>query len=137
MSSRDWTRRFSRSSYARAESPTPPAALSKKKAEALAALNVELTAAKKAATDAAAALKAAQDMFAVQSKAHSEATATVAENQKKVAALTPMVKPAADAVAPAKAAMDAANAAVAPAKAALDAANAEARAANGEITISV
>ncbi|MBN9121187.1 MAG: hypothetical protein J0I06_18885 [Planctomycetes bacterium] len=101
------------------------AAQSKKKADALAALNTELTAAKKAQTDTAATLKAAQDKFAAQSKAFTDATAMVTANQQKVAALTPMVKPATDAIAPAKAAADAANAAVAPAKAALDATNAE------------
>ncbi len=100
-------------------------AQSKKKADALAALNTELTAAKKAQTDTATALKAAQDKFAALSKAHADATAQVTANQQKVAALTPMVKPATDAVPPAKAAADAANAAVPPARAALDAANAE------------
>lgn len=101
------------------------AAQSKKKADALAALNTELTTAKKAQTDTATALKAAQDKLAAQSKAHTDATAMVTANQQKVTTLAPMVKPAADAVPPAKAAMDAANAAVAPAKAALDAVNAE------------
>lgn len=101
------------------------AAASKKAADALAALNTELATAKKAQTDTAAALKAAQDKFASQSKLYTDATAMVTANQQKVAALTPMVKPATDAVAPAKAAADAANAAVAPAKAALDAANTE------------
>ena len=101
------------------------AAQSKKKADALAALNTELAAAKKAQTDTAAALKTATDKHAAQSKAYTDAMAMVTANQQKVAALTPMVKPATDAVAPAKAALDAANAAVAPAKAALDAATAE------------
>jgi hypothetical protein len=101
------------------------AAQAKKKTDALAALNVELAAAKKAQTDTAAALAAANAKFAAQSKAYTDALAVVAANQKTVATLTPMVKPATDAVPPAKAAADAANAAVAPAKAALDAANAE------------
>jgi hypothetical protein len=47
-------------------------------------------------------------------------TAKVAETRKTVAALTPMVKSADDAVAPAKAALDAANANVAKAKATLE-----------------
>src|SRR5579883_40370 len=112
---------------AAAKSPTNAdlAALSKKKAEALTALTNELTAAKKAATDTATVLKTATDKFTVQSKAYTDAMTMLAANQKQVATLTPMVKPATDAVAPAKAAMDAANTAVAPAKAALDAANAE------------
>jgi hypothetical protein len=101
------------------------AAQSKKKADALAALNVELAAAKKAQTDTAAVLAAANAKFAAQSKAYTDAMAMVAANQKAVATLTPMVKPATDAVAPAKAAMDAANAAAVPAKAALDAVTAE------------
>ena len=100
------------------------AARSKAKAAALAALNVELVAAKKAATDTAVVLTAANAKFAAQSKAYTDALAMVTANQKLVATLTPMVKPAADAVAPAKAAVDAANKAVPPAKAALDAANA-------------
>jgi hypothetical protein len=101
------------------------AAQSKKKTDALAVLNNELATAKKAQADTAAALKAATDKHATQLKAYNDATAAVAANQKTVATLTPMVKPAADAVAPAKATLDAANAAVAPAKAALDAAHAK------------
>jgi hypothetical protein len=113
---------------AAAKAPGNPelAAQSKKKADALAAVTGELAAAKKAATDSAAALKAAADKHAAATKAHADATAKVAETQKRVAALTPMVKPAADAVAPAKAALDAASTAVAPAKAALDSAAANA-----------
>jgi WD40 repeat protein len=99
------------------------AAQSKKKADALAALNTELAAARKAATDAAAALKTATDKHAALVKTHTDAAARLAEAQKQVAALTPMVKPAVDAVAPAKAALDQANAAVTAAKAAVDAAN--------------
>ncbi|MBM3982028.1 MAG: hypothetical protein FJ304_17550 [Planctomycetes bacterium] len=101
------------------------AARSKAKADALVALNAELGVAKKAQTDTAAVLAAANAKFAAQSKAFTDAQAAVAAHQKTVATLTPMAKPAADAVAPAKAAADAANAAVAPAKAAIDAANAE------------
>jgi hypothetical protein len=101
------------------------ATLSKKANDALAALNNELTAAKKAATDTAATLTAANTKFAAASKTYIDAMATVAANQKTVATLTPMMKPATDAVAPAKAALDAANAAVAPTKAALDIASAE------------
>ncbi len=100
-------------------------AQSKKKTDALAALNVELVAAKKAQTDTAAVLAAANAKFAAQSKAYTDAMAQVVANQKNVAALTPMVAPATAAVAPAKVVADAANAAVAPAKAALDAVNAE------------
>ncbi len=102
------------------------AAASKKATDALAALTTELTAAKKGMTDTAAALKVATDKFAAATKTHTDAMAMVTENQKKVAALTPMVKPATDAVPPAKAALDAVNATVAPAKAALDAATANA-----------
>lgn len=112
---------------AAAKAPTNAdlAAASKKATDALTALNTELATAKKAMADTAAALKAAQDKFAAQSKAYTDAMAMVTANQQKVATLTPMVKPATDAVPPAKAAMDTANAAVAPAKAVLDAANAE------------
>ena len=85
------------------------AAQSKKKAAALTALNVELAAAKKAQTDTATALAATTAKFTAQSKAYTDAMTTVAANQKVVATLTPMVKPAADAIAPAKAAADAAN----------------------------
>jgi len=109
------------------------AAQSKKKADALAALTAELTAAKKAAADTATALAAAQTKFAAQSKLYTDATATLTTNQKTVGTLTPMVKPAADAVAPAKAAADAANAAVPPAKAALDATGAEVTAAKAAV----
>jgi hypothetical protein len=112
---------------AAAKAPGNPdlAAASKKATDALAALNADLAAAKKAMTDTAAALKAATDKHAAISKTYNDAMAAVAANQKTVATLTPMVKPATDAVAPAKAAADAANAAIAPAKAALDAANAK------------
>jgi hypothetical protein len=113
---------------AAAKAPQNPelAALAKKAADALAALNNELAVAKKAAVDTTAVLAAANAKFATTSKTYTDALATVAANQKTVAALTPMVKPTTDAVVPAKAALDAANAAVAPAKAALDAANADA-----------
>ncbi len=112
---------------AAAKAPTNAelAARSKAKADALAALNAELVVAKKAMTDTAAVLAAANAKYAAQSKAFTDAVANVAANQKTVAALTPMAKPAADAVAPAKAAADAANAAVAPTKAGIDAATAE------------
>jgi hypothetical protein len=112
---------------AAAKSPGNPdlAARSKAKADAVAALNTELAAAKKAQADTAAALKVGGDKHAVQVKAITDAMAAVTANQQTVAALTPMVKPATDAIPLAKAALDAANAAVAPAKAALDAANAE------------
>lgn len=112
---------------AAAKAPGNPdlAAASKKAADTLTTLNTELTAAKKAMTDTAVALQAATDRYAAAAKAHTGAMAQVAANQKKAATLTPMVKPATDAVAPAKAALDAANAAVAPAKAALDKATAD------------
>jgi predicted nucleic acid-binding Zn-ribbon protein len=74
--------------------------------------------------DTAAQLKAATDKHAAANKAYADAMAQVAENQKKVTALTPMVKPATDAIAPAKAALDAATANVTQARAAVDAATA-------------
>ena len=112
---------------AAAKAPANPdlAAAAKKAADNLAALNKELEAAKKASTDAAAALKVATDKHAAATKTYTDAMTNLANAQKQVAALTPMVKPATDAVPPAKAALDAANVAVAPAKAALDAATAE------------
>jgi hypothetical protein len=112
---------------AAAKAPANPelAAASKKANDALAVLNTELAVARKAMTDTAAALTAANTKFATASKTYTDAMATVAANQKTAATLTPMVKPATDAVAPAKAALDAANAAVPPAKASLDAANAQ------------
>jgi hypothetical protein len=110
---------------AKAPANTELAAQSKKKADALAALNAELAAAKKAMTDTAAVLTAASAKHTAATKAYTDAMAAVAANQKTAATLTPMVKPATDAVGPAKAALDAANAAVAPAKAALDAATAK------------
>ncbi|MFO0823729.1 MAG: c-type cytochrome domain-containing protein [Gemmataceae bacterium] len=111
---------------AAAKTPTNPdlAAASKKATDALAALNNELAAAKKAMTDTAAVLAAANVKFAAASKLYNEAMAAVATNQKNVAVLTPMVAPAMAAIAPAKAVLDAATAALAPARAALDAANA-------------
>ena len=112
---------------AAAKAPQNPdlAALSKKATDALAALNNELAAAKKAATDTAGVLAAATTKFAAASKTYTDAMAALAANQKSVATLSPIVKPATDAVAPAKAALDAANAALAPVKAALDSAIAE------------
>ncbi len=120
---------------AAAKAPTNAdlAAQSKVKADALAALNVALVAAKKAMTDTAAVVAATNVKFAAQSKVYTDALAVVAANQKAVAALTPTVAPAAAAVVPAKAALDAANAAVAPAKAALDATNAEVAAAKAAV----
>jgi hypothetical protein len=112
---------------AAAKAPTNAdlAAQAKKRTDALAALNAEVAAAKKVQADTAAALKVAQDKYAAQAKTYTDAMAMVTANQQKVTQLTPLVKPAADAVPPAKAAADAASAAVAPVKAALDAANAE------------
>jgi hypothetical protein len=109
------------------------AARSKAATDALAALTKELEAAKKASTDAAAALKAATDKHAAATATYTTAMNNLAAAQKNVATYTPMVKPATDAIPPAKAAADAANAAVAPAKAALDAANAEAVAAKNAL----
>jgi Planctomycete cytochrome C/WD domain, G-beta repeat len=111
---------------AAAKAPTNPelAAQSKKKADALVALNAELGAAKKAMTDTSAVSAAANTKFTAAAKFYNDAMAAIAANQKSVATLTPMVAPATAAVAPAKAALDAANAAVQPAKTALEAANA-------------
>jgi hypothetical protein len=100
------------------------AAAAKKAADTVATLNTELAVAKKAMADTAAQLKAATDKHAAANKAYADAMAQVAENQKKVTALTPMVKPATDAIAPAKAALDAATANVTQARAAVDAATA-------------
>jgi WD40 repeat protein len=120
---------------AAAKAPTNAdlAAAAKKAADAVAVLNAELPGFKKAMAETAAALVAADAQFAVRAKAYADALALVTANRQKVAALTPMVKPAADAVAPAKAAMDGANAAVAPPKAALGAAGAELTAAKAEV----
>jgi hypothetical protein len=118
---------------AKAPTNTDLAAASKKATDALAPLVAEVVGARKAMTDTVAALKVATDKFAAQSKVYTDATTLVTVNQPKVVALTPMVKPATDAVAPAKAALDAANAAVAPAKAGLDAANAQVAAAKAAV----
>jgi hypothetical protein len=101
------------------------ASLAKKATDNLAALNNELIAAKKAATDNATALAAATAKFTAASKAYNDAVAMISTNQKSASSLAPMVKPATDAVSPAKAALDAANSAIAPTKAALEAANAD------------
>jgi len=85
----------------------------------------ELAVAQKAMTDTAAVQKVAADKLAATMKLVTDNQLAAAEAQKKVVALTPMVKPAADAVVPAKAAADAANAAVVPVKAAADASAAE------------
>jgi hypothetical protein len=121
---------------AAAKAPANPelAAASKRAADALAVLNKDLTAARTASTAAATALKAATDKHAAATKTYTDAMTALAAAQKNVAAYTPMVKPATDAVAPAKAGADAANAAVAPAKAALDAATAEAATAKTALT---
>jgi len=111
---------------AAAKAPGNPdlAAAAKKAADTVAALHNELATAKKAMAETAAALKAATDKHAALTKTYTDAMTQLAENQKKVAALMPMVKPATDAIGPAKAALDAANANVVQARAALDAANA-------------
>ncbi len=101
------------------------AARSRSKATTLQAINKELAAAKMAQTVAAAAHKAAQERYTAQSKLYADATAKAAANQKAATLLASMVKPATDGIAPAKAALDAANKALAPTKAALDAAGAE------------
>lgn len=112
----------------------PDLAAAAKAAAALATQHAnDLTAAKTAATAAATALKTATDKHAALTKTVADNQAAAAEATKKVAALTPMVKPAADAVPPAKAAADAANAAVGVAKAAADAATAEIVAAKGRL----
>ncbi|OWK41715.1 c-type cytochrome domain-containing protein [Fimbriiglobus ruber] len=93
----------------------------------------EVALAKKVVTDAVAAHKVAADKHAALVKVVNDNQTTAAEAQKKAAVLQPMVKPATDAVAPAKTAADAANAAVAPVKAAADAANAELAAAKAKL----
>ncbi|MFO0803651.1 MAG: c-type cytochrome domain-containing protein [Gemmataceae bacterium] len=120
---------------AAAKAPTNAelAAQAKKAADALAAATKERDAAKAAAATAAAALKAATDKHAAVTATYTAAMTNLAAAQKNVATYTPMVKPATDAVAPAKAASDAATAAVAPAKTTLDAANAEATAAKANL----
>ncbi len=120
---------------AAAKAPGNPelTAASKKAADALAVLNNDLATAKKVMIDTAAALKTATDMHAAAAKAHADAMTTLAENQKKVAAIQPMVKPATDAVAPAKAAADAANAAVTTAKGSLELANADVKRAKSTV----
>jgi hypothetical protein len=112
---------------AAAKTPANPelVAAAKKGAESVAGRQKELEGAKAAAATAAAQLKTAADKHAAATKAFTDTSTALANAQKTVAAVTPMVKPAADAVPPAKAAADAAAAAVAPAKAALDAATAE------------
>ncbi len=112
---------------AAAKTPTNAdlAAASQRAAEALAVHNTELVAARKANTDSAAVLKTATEKYAAVAKTFTETTTQLTEMQKKVAALMAQVKPATDAIAPAKAALDAANAAVAPARVALEAANAQ------------
>lgn len=109
------------------------ATASKKAADTLAALNKDLEAARKTSATAAAALKVATDKHLATMKTYTEVTTALGTAQKTVATLQPMVKPATDAMAPAKASVDAANAAVAPAKAALDAANAELNAAKAAL----
>jgi len=100
------------------------AAQAKKAADALAAVNKDLAAAKAANTAAAAAVKAATDKQTAAMAKQTTAMTNLSTAQKNAAALAPQVKPAADAVAPAKKAADAAAAGVATAKAALDAAQA-------------
>jgi len=120
---------------AAAKAPTNAdlAAQAKKAADALAVTAKDRDASKVAAATAAAALKAATDKHAAVTATYTAAMTNLAAAQKNVAAYTPMVKPATDAVAPAKAASDAAAAAVAPAKAGLDAATAEAVAAKANL----
>ncbi len=100
----------------------------KKATDALAVVTKELEAAKAASVAVAAALKLATDKHAAATATYTTSMTNLAAAQKNVVAYTPMVKPATDAVAPAKAALDAANAGVAPVKVALDAAAAEAAA---------
>jgi hypothetical protein len=112
---------------AAAKTPQNPelAVQAKKAADALAALQNELVVAKKAATDTATVVTTITAKFTTASKSYTDALAAVGAQQKIVATLTPLLKPATDAVAPVKAALDVANAAVGPAKAARDAASAE------------
>ncbi|HYH67920.1 MAG TPA: c-type cytochrome domain-containing protein [Urbifossiella sp.] len=120
---------------AAAKAPTNPelAAAAKKGAEGVTARQKELEGAKGAAATAATQLKAATDKHAAATKTFTDTSTALANAQKTVAAVTPTVKPAADAVPPLKAAADAAAAAVAPAKAALDAATAELTAARAAL----
>ena len=85
---------------AKAPAQPRPRGASKKAADALAALNTELAAAKKADDRHRRGAEGRDRQARAQPKTYTDAMATLAENQKKVAALTPMVKPATDAVAP-------------------------------------
>ncbi len=109
------------------------AAAAKKGAESVAARQKELEGAKAAAATAGTMLKAATDKHAAAAKTFADTSTALATAQKTAAAVMPMVKPAADAVPPAKAAMDAAAAAVTPLKVALDAAVAELTAARATL----
>ncbi len=112
---------------AAAKAPQNPdlAAAAKAAAATAQQQSADLAAARKALTDATAVHMAAADKHPALAKAFADHQAAAAEAQKKVAALQPTVKPAADAVAPAKSAADAAAKAVGPAKTAADAATAE------------
>jgi hypothetical protein len=121
---------------AAAKAPANPdlAAAAKKGAETATARQKELEGAKAAAGAAAAVLKVAADKHAAVTKTFTDTSTALANAQKTVAAVAPMVKPATDAVPPAKAAADAAAAAVAPTRAAFDAATAELSAARAALT---
>jgi hypothetical protein len=94
----------------------------KKAAETAKAVQAEHDAAKKAAADHAAALKTATDKHAAAVKAEADTTAALNASTAKLKELTETQPKAQAAIAPTKAAADAAAAAIAPAKAAADAA---------------
>ncbi len=114
-----------RAEAAKTPANTQLAAEVKRATDFAVAVNAELAAAKKANADNAAALKAATDKFAVVNKAATDTAAAQVEAAKKPPVVQQMLTAAQAAVAPAKAAADAAAVGVAPAKAAFDAAQAE------------
>jgi hypothetical protein len=120
---------------AAAKAPGNPelAAAAKAGAERVPVRQKELDAAKASAGAAGAQLKAATDKHAAAAKAFADTSAVLAAAQKTAGEVTPRVKPAADAVPPLKAALDAANAAVPPAQSALAAATAELAAARAAL----
>lgn len=97
----------------------------KKAGETAKAVQTEHDAAKKAAADHAAALKTATDKYNAAAKLDADTTAALAASQAKVKELADAQPKAQAAIAPTKAAADAAAAAVAPVKVAADSAAAE------------
>ena len=97
----------------------------KKAAEAVKPIQAALDAAKKAVVDNAAVLKIASDKFNAVSKAANDALALQTEAAKKPGVIQPQIATAQAAIAPAKANADNQAKAVAPAKIALDVAQAE------------